>query len=252
MSSSRFIKISSANRDNYNTTSPSDFSLSINTEGLHGVYKLVSVFMSNSYYTFNSNNNKIMFKINDATFNTEIPSGFYDTDSITSAISTAMNTSSSLNSFACTFNSVTQKITITNNQSPFQLLFGSLIAGSSARLLGYHDTDTDLANIQTGQSIANLDPLLSYNFIIDNAEPALTVFNSSHNNNQSQSAFNFNFSVPNVSGPLSYFLYEPSTASKVFLHFPYVTSRLRVRVLDDSAHAIELQSDYQITLERIN
>lgn len=134
-----------------------------NTFIIDGALNIKKIFLTEmampfSWYTTNSNNNKIDFMEGITPVTAIIPIGNYDQISIIPAIKTAMElVSPGLATFSLSINVITFKLTITSTVT-FSLLFGTgtNLLQSASDLMGFSAVDTLSALSHIGTGIINL------------------------------------------------------------------------------------------------
>lgn len=111
-------------------------------------------------YTINSNNNKLYWVDSDATvITTTITNGNYDQNTLAAAIAAQMNIDKhSANTYTCTVNSTTAKITITNNTSNFQLTTTNTTSAIWDTIGFTTSSDKTGSTSYTGTNVYNLQP----------------------------------------------------------------------------------------------
>ena len=212
-----------------------------------GFYKLKSINIPNSFYNINPNNTNIYFSENNSStiITAQIaPYGFYDSNSLTTSIKSALDNASlvygSNKTYNVSLNSITNKFTISCNTGTFAFRFGSKNTNSASTIIGINNNTSFLSNI-TADNAFNLNNVLSFNiqfndYSIDNLliEPS--------------SGFFYSFSVPIT-------VNSNEIQTTEFLQDYYVTlnnntRNLNVKILDDNANPIYLQNDWYMLLEK--
>ena len=228
------IKISSKNR---NIGIPGNFK--INTPLIEGNYKLLSVFIANSSYNINEYNNKIYWSEDGGatTLQSQIVEGYYDIFKLVTALENALN-NVSLNNYSVTYNSITNKLTISANVN-FMLLFVNKF-DSIGEIIGFEsEINTNNNTSHTSQNFVNLDNVLSYNIDING------ISNIIYDNFNSCS-----FIVPQNSPLGNYIYYEPINFNQV-INFQKPTNLLHVRLFDDHNKIIDIHTDWYMVLQKI-
>lgn len=111
------------------------------------------------WYPVNANNNIIKFKDTGGTTRTAtLTNETYTSSQLATSIASAMNAAGGTGTYACSFNSQTNKFTINETSGPsnFQLLFGTGGTGQINLLIGYNSTDHTGAATYTSDNVANV------------------------------------------------------------------------------------------------
>lgn len=147
--------IDSEKRNNYLTTQAGDCVIPCGDVVLDGDYALINGFITNSAYTIDSNTNVLRFSDNITTRSAQVVVGYYNANTIASAVQTALNAAGSSLTFTVQYNNVTSKLTISANGN--FILFDSVTDPQSTicKILGIVATNS-LANSVTCARPINL------------------------------------------------------------------------------------------------
>jgi len=239
------LKLKSSQRldaKNSQTSTPGEYYLKL-SNSIVGRWDLKQVFICADFPNISAQNNSIPFFENGVDKTATLPPGYYSNLDITNGLETALNTASGgYNTYTCTLDFITQKITVVSNPNTFQFKFASF-PGKSAKMLGFPIAiDTAAALTVTAPSIIVANSALAFNIKIDGCDSII--------DSQGQPS---TFDIPmntDVSPVGGWMTYEPSESFRQHLTFAQPERILHIRVCDDSGVLLNLQQDWSMILEQ--
>jgi len=242
----KLLYISSSNREDYNTSTSSDFLLN-SSEDIYGSYRLKAISIPNTIYTIDNS-------VND-TFNLIYPSGgtsyridvstSYVTDGFTlaSIIQNALNGAGTGATFTVSYDDLTSKLIISNPANQFRLDFSNNVLAPINSIMGfpygiYSSTTTTPFTI-TSPSIVNLTRTPSLFITIRQANNYLV---------NTKTGVKYTFLIPNNVTSL-YFIDSFFDQTVVFNKY---ARQLNINVKDDNNRIVDLQNiDWYMVLESL-
>ena len=238
---SKFLKINSA----YRTSGEShDFRIDLPTHIRGSSLKLSQVFILNTFYNVNKNNDKFFFNLNGGYTRTAIvPVGNYNSTTFPTAFQTALNVAIfSEGVFSVVLNDLSNKLEITCSV-PFQVKMGDNPEKSLRDIVGFR-SDGFIALSHTAEGILNLSPIMSFNISVNN----IPVIEQAGGNQYATT-----FSVPVSEGFKNIIEFSPDTHFPQVLELPNTVRTLRITVRDDDYNLLDLNgSNWYMILERNN
>ena len=201
----------------------------------HYIYlSLQSAVIPYSFYSINSTNNTLIIDSNSTTYTVSVTPGNYN---ITQMIQALLNGLGGL--FSITYNSITNKITITNTTYEFTVKKEGTINSS----LGFPDSSdsVSLSRTLTCPFIVNLNQIRAINVEID--IPTYNV-NVAQKLNQ-----NILATIPVTSTPFGMIFYENNNNFRINMWSNKLDS-IRIKMLDNLGNLITFNNvNYQLTLQ---
>ena len=233
------LKIDSSLRDHASDTS-SDFQITL-ARPIEGTWELKSAFICADFPTVSSSGNSIPFTENATLKTATLTPGYYTNLNIAPAVEDALNLASGgYNTYAVAIDNLTQKLTITSAINNFSLNWGTRPNGMG-NALGFVSVDTSAGLTVTGTKILKLNPVLSFNIVIDGL--------GSIRNAKGQTS---TFYIPiNENVPAPFILFEPKNFSQCF-NLSAPQNSFRFRVVDDQFNVLNLQQDWQLVIQRVS
>lgn len=205
---------------------------------IEGVYQLVSFVATNNIFNVNDYNNKVYWNENGTDFTTTLTNGYYNSSDFITHLDTQMTVSGS-GSIGVTFNENTRKLTITDTLN-FYFTFGTNTTNSARKLLGFSATNGSSAGSQTSDICADL-----------NTNKNVFISFQQDNNKFIHGIDFFDCScIINGTGDFGEVIrYVNEDNFNQYVKFKK-TKQLEVRFHDSSNNNIDLNSEYQILLEK--
>lgn len=148
------ILIRSADRTS-SSASSSNFQIQLPVP-LKDKYLLIYSLIPNSLYNVDSTNNVIYWRENSTNKTGTVTPGTYTYSSITTAIKSAMDTGSGVQTFTVTFSSTTNKLTVVASVSAIIFQFGTFTTNSARKVMGYNAVDSSSSLTQVSPNIIDL------------------------------------------------------------------------------------------------
>lgn len=114
--------------------------------------------LTNTRYTIDQYNNQLRFSCLSVNYVITIPSGLYSIQNLTTTIKNLMNTAVGTTLFTVTYSSLTSKVTISTENTNFNLYFSK--AGSCYKRLGFKKQDYTGNKTYTAENIYNMSPIM--------------------------------------------------------------------------------------------
>lgn len=200
-----------------------------------GKWRLVEALFPVSMYNITANNNEFLFTENVARTAT-IPPGFYDSETLATALIAAMNTiSGGYNTFTFTINADTKILTITGTE-----VWRVTSANELSAVLGFPAAVSAVMQVSHAASYpVHFGKQLAFNIIIDEAAPAV-VTTAGHT---------LTFTIPILANSQSVMFYAPPRAAQEITFRS--CSSIHVRVVDEQNRPLDLQqADWYLLLGR--
>lgn len=206
---------------------------------VHGIYKLLSFTCTNNLYNVNDYNNKIYINENGTDFTIILTNGYYDITDLQTHIEQRCN--SSLNgTFTVSVDTNTNKFTFSNTLT-FYFTFNTNTRNSARKLLGMNAVDGESSTSITSDIAIDLNTYKDI-FINIKQNDDRNILSSNH--------FNTSFIV-NGTGSFGEILrYINDDNFNQDAKF-YNTKALTLRFHDINNNDIELNSEYQIILQKL-
>lgn len=143
-----------------NSTSSSNFQVTLNRSMPGGRYALKHVSLPNTIYNCDTFNNILNFRENSTNKQATISAGSYVPSTLATAVQSALNTASGgYNTYAVSYSTNQQGFTFSAGNN-FQFMYGSnntsSVSNLNAKLLGFSKVDTTAATSLTSPNVANL------------------------------------------------------------------------------------------------
>ena len=154
----KYLTISSADRTN-STDGINDFEINLDNmiQDVVGIESM-EVLLYHQWYTVNTTNNKIYFKVSTTTYTATLTTGNYIPSTLVTEIQTQMNSAYTPdNNFTCTYSSSIGKVTVTHSATNFQLMFSTNTTASARKLLGFNAEDTVAGLTVTSTNLIDLN-----------------------------------------------------------------------------------------------
>ena len=235
---SQYIKLDSAQRLNFNTTTASQFILRANNVVFSGRYNLKSIFIPITFYNVNVYNNQVFFTDNSGSHIAYITPGIYSTPTFMTALGNAMTSIGSGSVYTVIKDPVTCCINIISSSSAFSFTFGTNQLNSSAIMMGYNSVDTPMSFSQQSQGMINLSQIRSFNISINNI-----------NRVSNLNGIGYTFVIPVTNNIPSLMLYEPPPNYEQFICFDSPTQTLNISIYDDNHNLLQCFSDFYMILQ---
>lgn len=159
----RYVLINSADRiDGTSSSFTCTFNPSIQAPRS---IRLLNLSIPNTVYNVTTSNDTIYWRVAGVDYMAIIPSGSYNSTTILSALSNAMNIIYPVGLYIATYDTTTFKISI-SSVSNFQFMFGTNTAASLGPLIGF-TVDTVNLSVQTGNNVIQLSSPLFYYINMD-------------------------------------------------------------------------------------
>lgn len=201
----------------------------------HYIYlSLQNAVIPYSFYSINDNNNVLIIHSNSNTYTITVPAGNYNIQQMINALQSGLG-----GLFTITYNSITNKITITNTTYEFTVKK----EGTLNNALGFmEDVDTvSSSRTLTGHHCVNLNQIRAINIDID--MPTYNI-NVAQPLNQ-----NILATIPVVVQPFGMIYYNNENNFRVNM-FCCKMNMIRVKLLDNQNNLINLNgTNYQMTLQ---
>ena len=237
---SKYLKINSA----FRTSGLShDFRIDLPTSLRGKSMKLSQVYILNTFYNINENNNKFYFRVKNKELTTaHVAVGNYDSLSFPSALKNALDEVGNGNLFSVSTNNITNKLEITCSAT-VQILMGSNTHQSLRDVCGF-DGDGFYASTHTAQNILNLSPIMSFNISLNDI-PVI---------DQAGNQYPTTFCVPVQEGFKNIIDITPGTQGFTqVVSLPHKTRSIKVSVRDDNYNLLDLNgANWYMILERNN
>lgn len=206
---------------------------------IQGHYQLSSFTFTNNIFNITDNNNKIYFTENSVPLTATLTNGFFDTSSITSNLSTALNASAS-GTITCSLDTNTNKLTISNASHNFYFTFATNTSNSARKLLGFNQTDGTDASSQTSDNPIDLNTHKSF---------FVNITENNDKNIDAPSFFNTTFMIQASGSFGEVSRYIKNDNMNQYVKFKNV-KHLSFRIHDDNNNDIDLNSDWLMVLSK--
>lgn len=208
---------------------------------INGYYAINKIIMTNNFYNVSSNNNQIYFTDSVTSRIGTISPGFYvnNTDYCT-AIKSAMDTASGVNTYTVTIDD-NNKLTIAQNAATYSFSFSTNTLNSANKIMGFNQTDTSLTLSKTSDNPIDLNyPKV---FFIDISSNHIV-------NTYVTTLFSFSFMIPNNAVFGSLISYEDNDNTSLYINFRN-TRDFFIKFYDEYGKQISLNgSEYILILRR--
>jgi len=233
-----YLKIDSAKRVNYATTTPAQFLVPLQ-QAIEGCYRLKQVAVPITAFNVSSENGTIPFFENGSAKTCVLTPGYYTAKDLIDALAAGLTTASGgFATYTAERSDIPHRLTITSTQL-FQLQFGSRSTKNAAEVLGFVPIDTAFGLTQTASNGINLATVRNYNIIVNNETSLID-----------STGRGCSFLVPLFGNANSMCLYEPTLHFPQHLTFNKPTSLLGISVVDDDGAVLGLSSDWHFILEK--
>lgn len=203
-------------------------------DGAYIYLSLQNAVIPYSFYSINENNNVFIIYSNSTTYTITVQPGNYNIQQMISALSSGLG-----GLFTLTYNSITNKITITNVSYEFTVKK----EGTLNNALGFMETSDSVSTSQTltGHHCVNLNQIRAINIDID--MPTYNI-NVAQPLNQNVLA-----TIPVVVQPFGMIYYSNDNNFRVNM-FCCKMNMIRIKLLDNQNNLINLNgTNYQMTLQ---
>ncbi len=241
---SKYLKINSAKR---NSGVSHDFRIDLPTHLRGHSFKLCQVYILNTFYNVNENNNNFYYKFpneDTASRTAQIPVGNYDNLSFPSALKSALDESAegTGNQFSVNLNLTLNKLEI-HCSTEFQVMMGTNTFGSNKDVCGF-DTDSFVDTTHRANNILNMSPVMSFNISIND----ISVIEQA-----GKDQYPTTFSIPVSEGFKNIIDVAETQSFGQVLQLPHTTSNIRVSVRDEEYNLLDLNGgNWYMILERNN
>lgn len=202
---------------------------------IEGIYRFKSFVATNNMY----NNNKIYINENSIDYEISLTNGYYDATDLTSHLSTKLNDGLS-GTVSVTFDTNTNKFTFTDTL-PINFTFGTNTSNSSRKLLGFNAVDGTASTTQNSDVPVDLNPCKNI---------FLTITEDDNRNVEGIDFFNCSLVVNGATGFGEIMRYIDVDNFTQTLKFKR-TKKISISFHDASNNNINLNSEYQIILQKI-
>ena len=205
---------------------------------VHGAYKLLSFTCTNNLYNVNDYNNKIYINENGTDFTLTLTNGYYDINDLETHLEQIFNADIN-GTLTVTTNTITNKFTFSNTL-PFYFTFSTNTHNSARKLLGLNAVDSESSTSKISDIPIDLNTYKDI-FINIKQNDDRNILSSNH--------FNTSFIVNGTGSfgeTLRYINDDNFNQEAKF----YNTKALTLRFHDINNNDIDLNSDYQIILQR--
>ena len=240
-SAERYIQINTKYRTSP-TDNSSDCKVELSKILRRGVYRLVYFLFPNTINTINSTNDKIYIQEEDGeVVECTIEHGFYEYDTIPSAIEDALNTpDGTSNMYEITYSDIKRKMTITSANKNFRILFDNKL-NTCHEVMGFNNVDTGYAIDHTSNGLVNLDAIHTLNVSVD----GISSVSQKHLHGTS-------FVVPIPAEVFSYVNYLPDANFEQTIYVHTDKRIISLKLSDEQNNPIDLNgSDWMFIIERI-
>ena len=206
-----------------------------------GLYRFKSFVATNNIYNVTDYNNKIYVNENNIDYEISLTNGYYDTTALTSHLSTKLN-DDLLGTVTVVFDDNTHKFTISDTL-PIYFKFGSSTQNSARKLLGFNETDgTPLVSTQTSDLPVDLNPCKNM---------FVTITEDDNRSVEGIDFFNCSLVINGTAGFGEVMRYIDIDNFAQTLKFSKNIKQISVSFHDASNNTIDLNSEYQIILEKL-
>ena len=206
---------------------------------IQGAYKLVGFVTTNNMFNINSYNNKIYWNENGTDKITTLTTGHYNTEEYRSHVNTQLNDSAS-GTITVTLDDNTRKLTITDTVN-FYMTFGTNTSNSARKLLGFDGVDGTNATSHTSDTPIDLNT---------HKNIFITFEQDDHRNLEGLSFFNPSLVINGVGAFGEICRYIDNDNFHQFVKFRQ-TKKIKIKFHDTSNNTIDLNSEYQIILQKV-
>lgn len=205
---------------------------------IKGIYQLVAFVTTNNMFNVNSYNNKIYWNENGTDRTTTLTPGQYNTEDFRSHVSTQLNNDAS-GTITVTLDDNTRKLTITDTVN-FYMTFGTNTTNSAKKLLGF-SLDGTSSGSHTSDSPIDLNP---------HKNIFITIEQDDHRNLEGIEFFNHSLVVNGTGafGEICRYINKDNFDQYIKLK---ETKMLKVQFYDVDNNIIDLNSDYQLILQKV-
>ena len=239
--STRFIKLDSAQRINFNTTTAASFTLKGTNMVVQGRYDLKSIIIPITFYNVSASNNAIYFNDTTGNHRAVIPEGFYTAATYITAIGAAMTSAGSGSTYTAFRDTVSLCLKVVSSNNAFCFTFGSNTLNSAAIMMGYAQADTLAAYLLTASNIVNISQTRSFNISINN-----------YSNINGLNGNGYTFVIPVTGTTPSLMSYEPTQWFNQSFVVDSPTQTLDIAVYDDNHVLLNCFSDFYMILENVS
>ena len=211
---------------------------------IEGIYQLKSFVATNNIYNVNDTNNKIYFDEDFGLSTYEriatLTNGYYDANDLKTNIASSMNSVAS-GTVTVTYDDNANKYTI-NNTSDFHFTFSSNTSNSARKLLGFNASDGTDSLSHTSDVAIDLNPCKNI---------FVTINEDDNRNVEGIDFFNCSLVINGVSGfgEIVRYIDVDNFVQTIKLKN---TKKLALSFHDASNNTINLNSEYQIILQKIS
>ena len=209
-------------------------------ESISGIWKLQSFCFTNNLYNVNDTNNKIYINENGTDYTITLTNGYYDANDLKTHLQTQI-TSVISGTMTVSTNSNTNKFTFSNTIT-FYFTFGTNTTNSARKLIGMNAVDGTTATTQTSNNPIDLNTRKS--IFVEICE----------DNNRDIVGINYfqqSFLINGEGGFGDIMRYKNTDNFNQFVKFRN-TKTLEFSFHDINNNSIDLNSDYEIILEKVD
>ena len=206
---------------------------------ISGIYKLVSFVSTNNIYNINQFNNKIYWNENGTDRTTTLTEGYYNSSDFTTHLSTQLNSDAS-GTITVTFNNNTRKFTITDTVN-FHFTFGTNTSNNGRKLLGFNASDGTAATSQVSTNSIDLNTCKNI---------FITISQDDERKIEGIDFFNASLVINGTAdfGETLRYIDDDNFHQQVKFK---KTKTLELQIHDSNNNNIDLNSEYQIILQKI-
>lgn len=235
-----YIKIDSAQRTNFSTSTPSKFTLLGTNTVFQGVYALKGIYMPVSFYNVSSTNNCIYFLDSTGSHVAYVKPGFYVPAQFMTAVGVAMTLVGSGTLYTMARDAINLNATVSSTSDPFAFLFASNRSNSAAASMGFSNNDTSSSLTQLAPSMMYLSSTRSFNISVNDVSMVIDL------NNQG-----YTFVIPITTDTPSILYYEPSVVFPQLIYFDSPVRQLDITVYDDNHRLLPMNNDFYMIWQAV-
>lgn len=218
------FKISSTYRS---TGTSSNFTVSTGATSANGLYSLFEAYIPNTFYNINSTNNQVYF--NDGVDRIALlsPGSYQSFPDLITELQLQMNAVST-NTYTVEYQNLTKFLKITGTGN-FYFTWKTNTTNSARVILGFSPLDGTASLVQTGDLIANLSIITSFNITVNG------VGNIYLGNNTSTT---FSIPIDVISGAIVHY---KANNNKQLMTFDRIVTSFTVSIRDDNGNILDLK-----------
>lgn len=245
-SSERYIQISTKFRTNPDDK-PSDCTIEMKRILRAGTYRLVYCLFPNTFYSINSNNDKLYLEEDGYPVVTcTLSHGFFDYRDFPEVVQSALNEASTRannttnpETYTVTYSDTTRKMKIMTINK-FRLVFADK-DNTCHELIGFNKSDTRMETYHESPGLVNLDPIHTVNISVDKITSV-----------SQQNLHGTTFILPIPAGIYNYINYVPDMEFRQTMFVHTDKRMISLTLKDEYGKLIDTnQTDWMIILEKI-